>query len=652
MTFQTYHFFASQLVNMCPSLSPIKAFGTDGEKVLYQGFATVFPKATHLRCFNHFKSNVEAKLKELNFDSHSQKEIMSDIMDVTSSGVKELGLIDADDNDNFNAKLESLQVRWNQLELSGRLSKAAEVISIEFFDWFKANKAKEMAESMIKSARTNAGLGECPPPFYTNLSESLNRHLKRKVDRKSSRLSVFVEQMRELAAHQKSQVENAIIRKGSWRLADPFKHLEVLEDVWFTVLDKNDREKKLKKLLSYNLKEIMQPLISAPLQTHLLMQADVNLLGSSSSLETPVIQKPLSLNFAVLNGNNIQIHEDTLKAMWSKAEYLVNNPKMISNVPGHESPYSRMVTASSKEIPHFVSVPKEFTGQFICDSHCPMFASYKICSHTLAAAEVNGQLADFLLWFNKTLRRANLTKLSDIGMPTTSGKKKKSTTYKRKKKDVCKTLIATTNRITEPAISTSTGGTSTGSAFSDQATNSVLQAATRTLPTSLVQGPIAQLVAIPQDRPSSVTSVVASPTVSPSVTIGTMAMPVTLNVNSFCSRTGCQTESPYPFTLKFINNRIQKCQGCKLDFCQSSSILQPPHDLIVARLERRPFVNTTGDLSTPWKPSHAHYHLDMGCIRAADNTFVPSSLAIPPSVEMQLLPSHKDKLQAKFGLKV
>ena len=197
---------------------------------------------------------------------------------------------------------------------------------------------------------------------------------------------------------------------------------------------------------------------------------------------------------------------------------------------------------------------------------------------------MNGKLADFLLWFNKTLRRANLTKLSDIGMPTTSRKKKKSTTYKRKKKDVCKTPITTTNRITVPVISTSTGGTSTGSAFSDQATNSVLQAATRTLPTSLVQGP--------QDRPSSVTSVVASPTVSPSITIGTMAMPVTLNVNSFCSRTGCQTESPYPFTLKFINNCIQKCQGCKLDFRQSSSILQPPHDLIVARLERRPFVNT------------------------------------------------------------
>ena len=84
------------------------------------------------------------------------------------------------------------------------------------------------------------------------------------------------------------------------------------------------------------------------MQNEVNEQADVNFLYSSSSLETPAIQKPLSLNFAVLNGNNIQIHEDTLKAMWSKAEYLVNNPKIISNVPVHESPYSRMVAASSK----------------------------------------------------------------------------------------------------------------------------------------------------------------------------------------------------------------------------------------------------------------------------------------------------------------
>ena len=48
---------------------------------------------------------------------------------------------------------------------------------------------------MIKSVRTKAGLGESPSPFYTNLSESLNRHLKRKVDRKQSSLSTFMDHM-------------------------------------------------------------------------------------------------------------------------------------------------------------------------------------------------------------------------------------------------------------------------------------------------------------------------------------------------------------------------------------------------------------------------------------------------------------------------
>ena len=58
MTFQAYHFFASQLVNLCPDIAPLKCFGTDGEKALFQAFMSVFPQAIHLRCFNHFKANV------------------------------------------------------------------------------------------------------------------------------------------------------------------------------------------------------------------------------------------------------------------------------------------------------------------------------------------------------------------------------------------------------------------------------------------------------------------------------------------------------------------------------------------------------------------------------------------------------------------
>ena len=85
----------------------------------------------------------------------------------------------------------------------------------EFFGWFKKHKYDEVCDSMIRSVRAKAGLGNHPPPFYTNLSESLNRHLKRKVDHKSTNLITFVDRMQDLASQQKMQVEKAIIRKGS-----------------------------------------------------------------------------------------------------------------------------------------------------------------------------------------------------------------------------------------------------------------------------------------------------------------------------------------------------------------------------------------------------------------------------------------------------
>ncbi len=48
MTFQIYHFFASQSIGFCPDLNPLKAFRTDGELALEEAFSAVFPSAIHL----------------------------------------------------------------------------------------------------------------------------------------------------------------------------------------------------------------------------------------------------------------------------------------------------------------------------------------------------------------------------------------------------------------------------------------------------------------------------------------------------------------------------------------------------------------------------------------------------------------------------
>ena len=80
--------------------------------------------------------------------------------------------------------------------------------------------------------------------------------------------------------------------------------------------------------------------------------------------------------------------------------------------------------------------------------------------------------------------------------------------------------------------------------------------------------------------------------------------------------------------------------------------MQAPHDLIIARLERRPYRNPLGELTTPFNPSNSHYHLELGCVRAADNTFVPSSLVVPGSVMFQMTQVHKERIMAKLGLHI
>ena len=73
-TFATYNFFFSQLVGLKPNLRDTQCFGTDGEKALEQALHTQFRFATHLRCFLHFRGNVESKLAELRISKPNEQE--------------------------------------------------------------------------------------------------------------------------------------------------------------------------------------------------------------------------------------------------------------------------------------------------------------------------------------------------------------------------------------------------------------------------------------------------------------------------------------------------------------------------------------------------------------------------------------------------
>ena len=57
-----------------------------------------------------------SKLRDLHISDNAREEIINYIFGKTTSDEQQLGLVDAEYDDNFDVKLESVKLRWNNLE--------------------------------------------------------------------------------------------------------------------------------------------------------------------------------------------------------------------------------------------------------------------------------------------------------------------------------------------------------------------------------------------------------------------------------------------------------------------------------------------------------------------------------------------------------
>lgn len=73
-----------------------------------------FPNAQHVRCFLHFKSNIE-KLQGLNVSSSVVAEIVKDVMGNPSQ--LQRGLVDAESTEQLDELLTSFSKRWNEFTI-------------------------------------------------------------------------------------------------------------------------------------------------------------------------------------------------------------------------------------------------------------------------------------------------------------------------------------------------------------------------------------------------------------------------------------------------------------------------------------------------------------------------------------------------------
>ena len=228
--FVTYNFFFSQLVGLRPSLKDLRGFGTDGETALENALHTQFKLALHLRCFLHFRGNLENKLSELGISKANAQEFIKDVFG--NPALLEDGLVDAEASE-LDQEFSNLKPVWDNREivLSGR-SQA------HFHGWFKKNCLEVVRKNMLKETREQAALGSPPEPFYTNDVESKNRVLKQQTEYKPQELPAFVESMKNLFEEQKLEIEKAVIGSGEFKLLPKYRDLEVQQMEWYKKTDK------------------------------------------------------------------------------------------------------------------------------------------------------------------------------------------------------------------------------------------------------------------------------------------------------------------------------------------------------------------------------------------------------------------------------
>ena len=122
-------------------------------------------------------------------------------------------------------------------------------------------------------------------------------------------------------------------------------------------------------------------------------------------------------------------------------------------------------------------------------------------------------------------------------------------------------------------------------------------------------------------------------------------------VSSPLSSSSTDSINVNPFYLKKLQGNIRVCQGCRGSLrLLDGTIPAPPFDIVVARVERRPYRDAGGTLKYPARPSAAHYHFRLSCIRSAEPSFSLLSLVVPMDITTQLTAQHKHPLQLDFGL--
>ena len=115
---------------------------------------------------------------------------------------------------------------------------------------------------------------------------------------------------------------------------------------------------------------------------------------------------------------------ETIKGIYAKSVEFLQKPNAIVPAPGCDVKARMVESRRLKETPHLVT-PSKGTGECKCEKNCPHYNGIRICSHTVVAAQSNGELLDFMKWFQQShsKKATNLSSVVKTDMPKYPGRK-------------------------------------------------------------------------------------------------------------------------------------------------------------------------------------------------------------------------------------
>ncbi|XP_028413858.1 uncharacterized protein LOC114536703 [Dendronephthya gigantea] len=625
---KTFSKFAHSLVTLKPELDAVLACGTDGERALVNGFKRNMRFAVFLRCFLHFKANIERELISRGITGNAKKEFVCEIFGKQEGDIKYFGLVDCESEEEFDEKLQQLQPIWEEREIVTENKERKQTM----FEWFKREKAQDIKDSMLRPIRTEAGLGNPPSEYTNNDPEAANFIIKHGLHFNPNKPHEFIENVKEIILTQQRNEDRAVFGKGPYRVREGFTHLSV-DDVERSSLSHAQMEKRL---------------------------ADFNKAKMDSRVDvvspTPQDQEdePTSRLSVTANESGITtVPQPILEAMFERASNLLAVPGKVIPKPGADDG-SFVVAGLSNNI-HCVNPGKG--GSLSCDRSCINYAT-KICEHTLAVAQVRGTLSELLTWFKRRKKRPAMMEMVEQSGPKTAGRKpsqRKRTNVKRPTVNEYVDLLRPPTSQMLPDVPSTIQHASIPSTniYTQPPTFSSVERMTQVMPTapdtstfqtdypSMATGfPIPGSYSIPQQCTNQHLSenFQFSPVSS-----------VTLSDQSHMNAQGSVGLPESYFYLKWVEGtRVSKCYGC--DGVIQNPPTHRPDDLIIVCRDMREYRDRlTGQRQKSNTVQNVHFHLYKECVIRRYPNFHVGLLKIDGFQINHLQPEHLQRLATNFG---